>query len=402
MLSSTKALDLAEPDRPFGLVLSGGGARGAFQVGVWEVLRRDVVGLKVDPAVISGTSAGSINGALIAAGFTPEAMMDFWLGLAETPPVTANEQLFRSLRTALTGLVAREPGRFLRRRTRGARIALGLLRHHALYRPSGWLSLALELLMTARYDNLSDVLEGLETSYVFSTGRFRERLVKTFGGETLRTPTIALAINTVDVRTGRVVRFVNRPPGKRAAADDSHYRHHAALTVDMVLASASIPLLFNPVTVDGLELWDGGLLVNTPLAPAIALGARRLIPVLVNAGHDASSHKPMHFGTGVERLADAFLENAYNTDRKLLLIRNELARVASHVDPGLTHVDLYEPIRPTSSRTFNAGSYLYFERDALIKMYEAGRHAARQWLVRGPRLDSTHAGHAGDVPRADD
>jgi predicted acylesterase/phospholipase RssA len=402
VLSSIKALDVADPERPFGLVLSGGGARGAFQVGVWEVLRRDRAGLDGDPAVVSGTSAGSINGALIAAGFTPEAMMDFWLGLAETPPVTANEELFRSLRAALTRLVAHEPARFLRRRGRGARIALGLVRHHALYRPSGWLSLALELLMTARYDNLSDVLDNLSTSYVFSTGRFRERLVKAFGGEYVRAPRIALAINTVDVRTGRVVRFVNRPPGKRAAADDSHYRHHPAITVDMVLASASIPLLFNPVTVDGLELWDGGLLVNTPLAPAIALGARRLIPVLVNAGNDASRHQPMHFGTGVERLADAFLENAYNTDRKLLLIRNELARLAGHVDPGLTHVDLYEPIRPMSSRTFNAGSYLYFERDALIRMYEAGRHAARQWLVRGPRLDSARAGHPGDAPRAGD
>jgi len=44
-----------------------------------------------------------------------------------------------------------------------------------------------------------------------------------------------------------------------------------AITVDMVLASASIPLLFPPVRVGHHLLWDGGLLVNTPLAPAVML-----------------------------------------------------------------------------------------------------------------------------------
>jgi len=34
-----------DPSRPVGLVLSGGGARGAFQVGVWEVLRNDPLGI---------------------------------------------------------------------------------------------------------------------------------------------------------------------------------------------------------------------------------------------------------------------------------------------------------------------------------------------------------------------
>jgi NTE family protein len=70
-----------DKDRPFGLVLSGGGARGAFQVGVWKVLLEHPQGLGALPQVISGTSAGALNGALIAAGLSPDQMLEFLLDL---------------------------------------------------------------------------------------------------------------------------------------------------------------------------------------------------------------------------------------------------------------------------------------------------------------------------------
>ena len=106
----------------------------------------------------------------------------------------------------------------------------------------------------------------------------------------------------------------------------------------------------------------------------------------------------MTLGAGVERLADAFLENAYNTDRKLLLERNRLAAIDT--ERGLAVVDLFEAIRPESSETFDAGSYLYFSPSELLEMFHAGRNAARHWLADGPRLD-THPGpeKALDAPR---
>ncbi|HVM95310.1 MAG TPA: patatin-like phospholipase family protein, partial [Candidatus Acidoferrales bacterium] len=77
-----------------GLVLSGGGARGAFQVGVYERLLRDPR-FAGGPTVLSGTSAGAINSALIAAGKSPREMMDFWNGIADNPPAVASELFFR-------------------------------------------------------------------------------------------------------------------------------------------------------------------------------------------------------------------------------------------------------------------------------------------------------------------
>lgn len=385
---SDRVLDNLHADsaRPLGLVLSGGGARGAFHVGVWDVLRRHPRGLDREPLVISGTSAGAINGALIAAGLTPEQMLDFWLDLGRRPPVTANDRFFRSLEANILRVLVREPVRGLRRRRRGLRIILSLLRKHPIYRPSGLLALLLEFILTARYDTVSDVLQGIDTSHLFSTAPFRERLVAAIGSETIRDPRVRLAINTVNVHTGDVVRWVNHPPTKHAEADAGHYHYAPEISVDMVLASSAIPLLFNTVTIDGIELWDGGLLVNTPLAPVVALGARRILPVLVTSGRSLNPPGEMHLGTGVERLADSFLENAYNADRKLLLERNKLAEKLP--ERGLTVVQLLEAIRPETSETFDAGSYLYFSPTALREMFEAGRNAARHWLANGPLLDT--------------
>ncbi len=366
-------------------MLSGGGARGAFQVGVWKALCEHPRGLRGRPAVVSGTSAGALNGALIAADVPPDRMLAFWLDLAERPPVRANEVFFRTLEGALARLAVREPVRGVRPRWRELRILGSLLRRHRWYRASGLLSMVLEFAMTARFDSLSDLLDGIGTSYLFDTTPLRERLAEAIGGCTLRS-TVRLAINAVDVRTGGVVRIVNHPPAKASQAASRHYRYEPVISLDMILASASIPLLFNPVQIGDQLLWDGGLLVNSPMAPAVALGARRLVPVLVTTGPAHPGAKPTTFGSAIERLADAFLENAYNIDRKLLLDRNALA--ARTRAPELAVVELFRAIRPGSSTLFDAGSYLYFEPRMLRAMHDAGEHAARAWLDQGPEIDS--------------
>lgn len=374
-----------DPKYPLGLVLSGGGARGAFQVGVWEELYHHPRGLQGLPDVISGTSAGALNGALIAVGLSPKEILQFWLDLAHDPPVVGNDSFFRSLLQTIQSILLREPMRSRERRKRELRTWLSLFRKHAWYRGSGILSMLTEFLLTARFDNISEVLEGITTSYVFDTEPVKDRLRALFGGNKLPHTDVKLAINTVDFHTGKVVRIVNAAPQKRSPASSLHYHHVSEITVDMLLASASIPLLFKPITVGAMTLWDGGVLVNTPLAPAVSLGAERIIPVLVTLrsyeDHSLGQNLPS-FGGAVERLANTFLENAYNVDRKLLLDRNELAQQGNY-----KVVELFRAIRPLSSDEFGAGSYLYFEPDAIYSMYEAGKRAAQQWLQHGPEID---------------
>lgn len=58
-----------------GLVLSGGGAKGAYEVGVWQVLQE--IGIASNITVISGTSVGAINASLFAT--KPDAVERIWL-----------------------------------------------------------------------------------------------------------------------------------------------------------------------------------------------------------------------------------------------------------------------------------------------------------------------------------
>jgi len=215
---------------------------------------------------------------------------------------------------------------------------------------------------------VSGFLEGVEAPAVVDARRLRERLVDAFGGPRVATHH-RLAVSAVDVRTGDVIRFVNagtqrtRPP---------EYQVVDAITVDMLMASASIPVLFPPVQVGKRLLWDGGLLVNTPLAPVVALGADRIIPVLVN--EPAGEGPIRHLGEAIERALETLLENAWNVDRKLLLERNRTR------NRGYRKVALYKPLRPSTAAAFTAGSYLHFERDALGAIRAAGRRAACDWL----------------------
>ena len=366
-----------------GLVLSGGGARGAFQVGAYERLLQDPRFAR-GPGVVSGTSAGAINAALIAAGHSPREMMAFWNGITEDPPVIASADFFRGAVRTLVRLTAEEFLRWL-----GSpgplRAFLQHARHHLPPRRGSFLAAWVEYLLTARFELVSRLLEGIREPFVVDTAPLRARLVDVLGGERVPTRGLRLAINTVDAHTGRVVRFVTADTPLTRAPD---YVVVDAITVDMVLASASIPLLFPAIQIGPHLLWDGGLLVNTPLAPVVALGADEIVTVLVTEPPDPNPGPFAHFGRAVERTVDSFLENAYNIDRKLLLERNRLARLEGGLYRDVT---LYEVVRPARDACFTAGSYLYFEQRVLAAMYEAGGRAASAWLAAGPRVDRLDA-----------
>ncbi|MEH6637551.1 MAG: patatin-like phospholipase family protein, partial [Halioglobus sp.] len=59
------------------LILSGGGGRGAYQVGVWRRLQE----IGWQPDIVCGTSIGAINGALIGSGWDARRLEAFWESL---------------------------------------------------------------------------------------------------------------------------------------------------------------------------------------------------------------------------------------------------------------------------------------------------------------------------------
>jgi hypothetical protein len=216
--------------RTLGLVLSGGGARGAFQVGVYERLLEDPR-FADGPAVLSGTSAGGINAALIAAGKTPREMLRFWREIGDDPPVKASSDFFSGVLRTLTRLTAEETVRWVRSSS-PLRAFLQRLGNHSLRRPADVVALWVEYLLTARFELVSRFLEGIREPFVADTKRLRERLVDVFGGE--RVPTNGLRPRRQHGRRAhRARRALRHGAGARGAVarlrrGRRHHRRHGA------------------------------------------------------------------------------------------------------------------------------------------------------------------------------
>lgn len=227
------------------LILSGGGARAAYQVGVLAGIAELLPKNAKNPfPVIVGTSAGAINAVKLASGAA-----QFRTAIHE---LTVFWQSFRShqvLRSDWVGVI-RQAARFF------GRSLLGIGRKQV---PVALLnSSPLRQLLTERL-NLSGIDEAIE-------------------GQHLR----AVAVTAFGYESGQAVTFYQ---GKGSI--DSWLRHRriglpTRLTVDHLLASSAIPLLFAPVKLDQEYFGDGAVRQSAPISPALHLGANRVLVVGVS------------------------------------------------------------------------------------------------------------------------
>jgi NTE family protein len=230
-----------------GFVLSGGGSRGAYEAGIIHYLRTDLakrLGRHVPIDIVTGTSVGAINAAFLA------ATMSDPVGQAE-----AIVAAWRSLR--IEELISLKAGDMLR----GMKMLLG--GDPPPPQPGSF-----------RYGGILDT-SGLE--------RFVIRAIPWRGIErSLREGHLhAMSVSSTHVGTGHTVVFLaSAEPVPREWSRDPFVRHRAArIGPRHVLASAAIPMLFPAVKIGEEYFTDGGLRQNTPMSPAIRLGADRLLLV---------------------------------------------------------------------------------------------------------------------------
>ncbi len=203
------------------LVLQGGGALGAYQGGVYEVLTR----IHRDPDWVAGVSIGAINAALIA-GNPPahrlQRLRDFWELVSSPMPAGLATMLSGDLRgsfneaSALRGVLFGVPGFFTPRMP------------PATWQPRGTAG------AISHYDTAP-------------LARTLERLVDF---DRINQGSTRLSVGAVNVRTGNFEYF----DSARQRLDARH-----------IMASGALPPGFPPVEIDGEHYWDGGLVSNTPL-----------------------------------------------------------------------------------------------------------------------------------------
>lgn len=356
-----------------------------FQVGVLEELYAHE--RFRHPKIFAGTSGGAINAALLAAGKTPRHLREFWLQFATAPPVDANLPFFRTTAKVLWDALVRH-GLLGRGADRSSSLwwALKRMWQHRTTNPGAAAAVFLEMVLSRHYGLVHELLDQIPAPALLHGAPLRRMLVDALGGEQVPAlPGVRLAVNAVDLRHCRPARFINL--GTAETEGHVEYIVGDTIHVDMVLGSAAIPVLMPLVAAGTHRLWDGGLLVNAPLASAVSLEAEEIIPVLSNALPDGA-RELTNLGDTLQRLLDIITEHCFDLDRKLLLERNKLAR-----NPGAAggkryrEVKLYQALRPERNDVFKTGSYLDFTQPQLDRMYEQGRAAARSWLAAGPKLD---------------
>jgi NTE family protein len=144
----------------------------------------------------------------------------------------------------------------------------------------------------------------------------------------------ALSVSCTEVSTGRTVVFMQTSPDTiiPAAAPPRTLFRADRIGPPHALASASIPILFPPVRIDGELYLDGGLRQNTPIAPALRLGAthifavggsREVKGVATNEGGSPGAEAPgIAFLLG--KILNAFLLDHIDVDIELLTRLNHV------------------------------------------------------------------------------
>ena len=206
------------------LVLSGGGGRGAFQLGVFEHL--ESVGWK--PDIIVGTSIGSMNAAVYALG-----------------GISRLQEMWETIRTR---------------------------NMHRLFRLRPWHSL-------------------------LDRAPWQQTLEKFVPQSELAHAETPLYIVATDITTGHPTVYTN---GVKPERNKGLYQKVNPITHDHLLASSSIPYVYAPIRVDNSQHWDGAVMYNSPLRPAIDAEAEEILMVLLSPYHKIEENDP---GPMVQRSA---------------------------------------------------------------------------------------------------
>ena len=352
-------LDPLRPDEPgpppvggggLAFVLTGGGARAAYQAGVLRGLSKALPDLC--PDILTGVSAGALNGAFLAA-------------FADRPLAEAAEMLVAVWRDLRAEHVYR------------------------LDRPTVPQALA-------RFVRRPDVIAPPAEGGFLDTSPLKEFVEKHLGpvGSPMEAVDRAVcdghlgafAITTTSYTSGQSVTWVQDSPDieRRIAAWDRPMRRavRTRLRAEHVLGSAALPFFFPAVSIDDPELgqgWygDGGIRLTAPLSPALHLGADRVVVINTRYGQSrreadapkVDAYPPPTRVLGV--LMNAVFLDVLDRDAQTLRRINDLLAATPREDwNGFRPIDLlvlrpsvdlgtlaagFEPVLPPSMRLVMGG-----------------------------------------------
>lgn len=232
-----------------GLALVGGGARGAYQAGVLRGLG-EILGKKYGNRpfldIVTGISAGSINAAYVSS--KADRMAE------------AVEGLYALWREIHVGQVMR----------------------------TSMVSLASNGTRWIRDLSLGGLMPSSKTrsNHILDTTPLHEFLRSNIDFDAIKSHVDqdllhGFAVSATNYNTGTAVTFFDGHPEIKTWTRSSRLGRRSRIGLQHILASAAIPILFKPVPIDGAFFGDGGIRMDTPLSPAIHLGADRVLAISI-------------------------------------------------------------------------------------------------------------------------
>ena len=221
------------------LVLSGGGARASYQVGVLSALAERVPNLSLP--VVTGVSAGAINAAFLAGhpgpiGQAVHQLRGHWLRL--TPDTVYRVKTTRMATWAVRLAAQYALGRVDLRTVRGV----------------------MDMRPLSRF--LAGIIDFAGIDANVASGRLR-----------------AVALTATSYTTGQTITFVQGSADTLMWERAQRTAVAANLSLAHVMASSAIPLIFPAVRIGDAFYGDGSVRQTMPLSPAVHLGAERIIAV---------------------------------------------------------------------------------------------------------------------------
>ena len=318
-----KAAGAASGRRPISLALQGGGSWGAY---TWGVLDALLASRRVSIAQLSGTSAGAINAAIVASALAKISPADarrmlrsFWLAMADPTLSHAARELWR-------------PVEHKWRDSIGA-----------------WLW-------------SSGVLSPY-TVNPLGINPLREAIAAHVDIDAIRSKTApALYVTVTNVRTGL----------PRIIANDE-------MTIDALLASASLPQLFQAVEIDGEAYWDGGYCGNPTLWPMIHSDISRDL-IVVQLVPDLADAVPKDASSIRRRIGEIVFNSSLVAEMQAIAAMRSVASRGAGVASAL-ELRMHR-IGPPRRELLESGSSLERSRSWLELLYDEGRTEARQFMLR--------------------
>ena len=358
-----------------GLVLTGGGARAAYQTGFLRWVGRRYPALKVP--YITGISAGAINAAMIGSHHgnfqqATDELCTLWQGLR-------TDDIFRTDLLSLSRAIAAWGSRLLLGGFMPVREARALLDTKPLRQT-----------LEEALINVDGELTGIGYNLKVQGRR-------------------AVALGTTSYTTGQSVVWVQgediqtwERPNRRSV--------QSTLTIDHVMASAALPLFFPAVRIDNAWYGDGGIRLTAPLSPALHLGATHIMALATRHERTMSEadmpsiagYPPPATVLGL-LLNSVFLDVIDQDALRLEVINRLIARLPEDDRDGMRSIRLmvirpsqdlgelagaYEPQLPRGFRLLTRGlgtgkskspdvlSMLMFQPDYLQRLIELGEQDA--------------------------